>query len=223
MSQLTAALNSSEPPWRAREAPGDHYTFAGEIPWHSTFAAEPLAESGPNTYRGHVRGTNAEFEILAHEFSWGSHHSEMNQAGGARIPSHDFSMQFDLRGLPQSFDQCLPDGTRATVTLSGVDGLEGDVLYIREDLLFQYIGDRAIVWFASGERELRPYPQPTPKWLIDLNRAQTSAWRSIQSEADLRKSSSSQPVAKKAKAKNSSSKKAPKQAAKRMNRTGNKS
>jgi hypothetical protein len=109
----------------------------------------------------------------------------MNQAGSARVPSRCFSSRFDLRSAPQGFDQFLPDGTRATITLRGVDGLEGDILYIREDLLRQYVSGRTIVWFAFGERELRPYPRSPPEWLMVAQRQQSNAWRVVITEADL--------------------------------------
>ena len=190
--RLVAALNAGTRPWAARDVLSDHYTFAGEFPWHLSFAAEVLAELGPeHAYRESVRvGTgNVEVEVLAHDYAWESYHSEMNRAGSARVPSRCFSARFDLRSAPQSFDQFLADGTRATITLSGVDGLDGDVLYVREDLLRQYVGERAIVWFAFGERELRPYPPSPPQWLVDAQRQQTNAWRVVFTEADLKQSS----------------------------------
>lgn len=36
--------------------------------------------------------------------------------------------------------------------------------------------DRAVVWFAFGERELRPYPSSPPQWLVDIQREQGNAW-----------------------------------------------
>jgi len=189
--QLVAALKVGLRPWVARDVPSDHYTFAGEIPWHPSFAAEALAESGPeHAYRENVRvGTrNMVVEILAHGYAWESYHSEMNRTGSALVPSRHFSTRFDLRSVPQGFDQCLPDGTQATITLSGVDGLEGDVLYVREDLLRQYIGDRTVVWIAFGERELRPYPPSPPQWLVDAQRQQEDAWGEVLTEADLKQS-----------------------------------
>ncbi len=222
--RLVAALNAGTRPWAARDVPSDHYTFASEIPWHPSFAAEVLAESGPeHAYREYVRvGTgNLEVEVLAHDYAWESYHSEMNRAGSARVPSRCFSSRFDLRSAPQSFDQFLADGTRATVTLRGVDGLDGDVLYVREDLLRQYVGERAVVWFAFGGRELRPYPPSPPQWLVDAQRQRANEWCEVLTEADL-KQSAKPPEKKKAgkrqpasrgTAKKLSAKKVPKQAA----------
>jgi hypothetical protein len=183
--RLFAALKAGSRPWRMQHIPGDHYIFAGEIPWHPHFASLALAE---NAYRENVRvGADAvDVEVLAHHYAWESYHSEMNRAGNARVPSQPFSHRFDLRSAAQTFDQFLPDGSRATITLSGVDGLEGDVLYIREDLLRQYVGNRAIIWFVFGERQLRPYPSSPPQWLVDAQGRQANSWCKVLTEADLK-------------------------------------
>lgn len=168
--------------WGTPDVPSDYYTFAGEIPWHPRFADVAINESGPDgAYQEYFRcgAKEVRVEKLAHHYAWESHHSEMNQAGSAQVPSRSFSSQFDLRGVPQSFDQCLPDGTRASITLSGIDGLKGDVLYLRQDLLKQYANARDIVVFAFGERELMPYPPSPPQWLLDAHMQQKDTWRSV--------------------------------------------
>ena len=234
-SQLMSALNAGTRPWAARDVPSDYYLFAGEIPWHPSFAAELLAESRPEqAYREGVPvgAGNVEVEVLAHDFEWESYHSEMNRAGSARVPSRCFSERFGLRSAPQSFDQFLADGTRATVTLRGVDGLDGDILYVRGDLLRQYVGERTVVWFTFGGRELQPYPPSPPEWLVDAQRQQANEWREVLTEADL-KQSAKPPAKKQASkrqptttrtAKKPSAEKAPKQAAsKSAKRAGRKS
>lgn len=185
--RLCSALQGGEWPWAVRDVPSDYYTFAGEIPWHPNFASVALDE---DAYREKIRiGTDmVSVELLAHQYAWVSCHSEMNRAGSALVPSHPFSTQFDLRSAPQCFDQYLPDGTRATITLGGVDGFDGDILYIREDLLRQYTGERAIVWFAFGERELQPYPPSPPEWLVEAQRQQANAWCEVLTDADLTQS-----------------------------------
>jgi hypothetical protein len=184
-TQLVSALRSGTRPWAARDVPSDYYVFAGEIPWHPNFASVALAE---DAYCESVRvGANAvDVEVLAHDYAWESYHSEMNRAGSARVPSHPFSTRFDLRSAPQSFDQFFQDGTRATITLGGIDGLDADILYVREDLLEQYAGERAIVWFVFGERELRPYPPSPPEWLVEAQRQQANAWCDVLTDADLK-------------------------------------
>lgn len=179
--QLIVALSRENRPWGASDAPRDYYTFAGEIPWHPHFASVALTECA---YRDsvHVRAREVEVEILAHGYAWESYHSEMNRAGHARVPSQPFSTRFDLRGAPQTFNQFLPDGSPATITLSGIDGFDAEILYIREDLLREYVGERAVVWFAFGERELCPYPPSPPEWLLDLQRQAANAWHQVLTE-----------------------------------------
>lgn len=91
--RLVAALKAGDRPWGTRDVPSDHYSFAGEIPWHPKFASVALAEGA---YREHVRtGTQTvEVEVLAHDYAWESYHSEMNRAGSARVP---VSLFFALR------------------------------------------------------------------------------------------------------------------------------
>lgn len=183
--RLVSALKAGTRPWGISDVPSDHYIFAGEIPWHPNFASAALAEEA---YCENVRvGTDAvAVEVLAHDYAWESYHSEMNRAGSARVPSKPFSHRFNLRSAAQSFDQFLPDGSRATITLSGIDGLDADILYVREDLLRQYAGGRAIVWFAFGERELRPFPPSPPQWLVDAHQQQANAWHVVLTEADIK-------------------------------------
>lgn len=184
VSRLLAALNAGEPPSVTQRVPSDHYTFAGEIPWHPKFASVALAEDA--YYESVQSGAGSvDVEVFAHDYAWESYHNEMNRAGSARVPSQPFSRRFDLRSTAQSFDQFLPDGSRATITLSGVDGLDGEVLYIREDLLRQFVDDHALIWFAFGERELRPYPPSPPKWLVDAQQQGATSWHEVLTEADV--------------------------------------
>jgi hypothetical protein len=184
VSRLVAALNAGEQPWLAREVPSDYYMFAGEMPWHPNFGSLALSEEAYSESVG-SEADAVEVEVVAHGYAWESYHSEMNRAGSTIVPSQPFSHRFDLRSSAQSFDQFLADGSKATVTLSGVDGLEGQLLYIREDLLKQYVDDRAIIWYAFGERELRPYPPSPPQWLVDAQQQELNSWREVLTEADL--------------------------------------
>lgn len=183
-ARLVASLKAGGRLWGTHDVPSEHFTFAGEIPWHSKFASVALAE---DAYRYYVQaGTQTvEVEVLAHDYGWESYHSLINRAGSARVPSQLFSAHFNLRGIAQSFNQVLPDGSPAAITLRGVDGLLGDVVYIREDLLRQYVAGRAIVWFAFGERDLSPYPPSPPQWLVDAQQQQTNSWQQVFTEPDV--------------------------------------
>ncbi len=189
-SQLVAAFNKRDArQWEPTNTPSDYYTFADEIPWHQHFALETLVECGSErAYREEipVGSDKVEIETLAHYYAWESYHSEINRAGSALVPSHKFSHQFDLHSIPQSFDQYLADGTLATISLNGIDGLKGNILYIHEDLFRQYVGERTVVWFTQGERNLSPYPLSPPQWLSELFGSQANAWFTVLTEADIK-------------------------------------
>ena len=181
---LVKALESREHPgrWWLPEAPDDYYTFAGEIPWSEHFGRMAAEDSSTSIYKGivaidehdEVRG-----EILFHRFSWESYHSELNQAGGALVPSRDFSTTFDLRGLPQTFDQVLPDGSLAAISRAAPKGFDGDILYLRRDLVSQYAKGRTPICFIWGERQIYPLPRPTPKWVEQARSDRADVWRKI--------------------------------------------
>jgi hypothetical protein len=118
--RLVAALNAGVRPQLAHEVPSDYYTFAGEIPWHPTFAGEALARHGAtHAYRENIRvdTTEIDVEVLAHAYAWEAYHSDINSPGSLRVPSRRFSAQFDLHSAPQGFDQYLPQGGREQPSL----------------------------------------------------------------------------------------------------------
>lgn len=180
VSRLVQALRDGAIPWLSRDVPSDYYTFAGEIPWSPEFASRN--EDTIALYLEDIdfpSGTSIPIEGLAHRYAWEGNHSTLNNASGALVPSQTFSRQFDLRGCPQSFDQILPDGMHGAITLGGAGGLEGHLLYLHEDLLLEYVGDRRVVWLAWGERELWPYPSSPPAWLKEALDERAGTWRII--------------------------------------------
>jgi hypothetical protein len=182
--RLVDALNTKDYPgnnWLPR-VPEDHYTFSGEIPWSPDYAREIEDRDGGQMYRDEIEvadGSPIEVEILTHHFGWESYHSALNQAGGAYVPSRLFSRDLGLRGIPQSFDQRLLDGTRATISLGAPAGFEGQLLYIREDLVQQYAAGRRLVWFIWGERNLYGYMHSPPDWLVRAYQDRAMIWRRL--------------------------------------------
>jgi len=155
LGPLLEAFNSAPHPGRDLiDVPGDYYIFAGEIPWHHRFASPEHEETVNDLYQKELwpRGGTPRFERLAHSFNWESHHSLENQANGY-VPSRLFSEKFDLRSVPSGFDQVEPSGAYAARCVSAPAGFEdGELLYLRDDLVRRYAEDRAIVTFAFGER-----------------------------------------------------------------------
>jgi len=187
--RLVNAMERGIQPSVCRDVPQEFYTFAGEIPWHPCFGQRIFENSdGDNPYEEVVCVDNHKIivEVLAHQYVWERSQGETGRVGRALVPSRQLSQFFGLVGVPQRFDQYLLDGTPATITLSGVDGLEGDILYVREDLLRHYVGDRTVVWHAFGDRELRPFPTSPEQSFIEAARQQKTEWRQVLTEAGLR-------------------------------------
>ncbi len=143
------------------EAGSDYYTYAGEIPWASTFAPD-YPDGGPEddgatssiSFRG---GPSFPIEILSHTYQWESYHSVLNQAGGALVPARPFCEFYELRNRPQTFDLFLPDGTKAAFSVGAPGGVDrGHVLYLREALVRQYAEAKGLelAWLIWGERQI---------------------------------------------------------------------
>jgi hypothetical protein len=162
--------------WQLPDEPSNYRIFAGEIPWSPEFAGEGTE------YSKRVRvddGSPIEVEILAHRYTW-DERSGVNEVLRALVPSRTFSTAFDLRGVQHSFDQALPDGTIAAISLSAPAGFHGELSYLREDLVHRYASGRQLVWFIWGERQIYPpYPHPEPDWLIKAWQSSTDVWRHI--------------------------------------------
>ena len=192
---LIEALSRKEYPgndWLPR-VPETYYTFAGEIPWSPEFARDVEEDEG-TLYREKIETTSGapiEVEILAHDFGWESYHSALNQAGGAYVPSWSFSHAFDLRGTPQSFDQVQPNGAKATISLTAPAGFTGHLLYLREDLVKEYLGSRKLVWFIWGERNVYSHIHSPPPWLVRAHQQHAIIWRRLVRGEDLSRALSS--------------------------------
>jgi hypothetical protein len=173
--------------WWLPQVPDGHYTFAGEVPWNPEFARGPQGDP-TDLYKELVRlssGSPIKVEILAHCYAWESYHSALNQAGGALVPSRSFSAKFDLRSIPQSFNQTLADGAVAAVSVRAPAGFDGHLLYLREDLVRRYAAGRRLIWFIWGERQLNPYPHPSLEWLISAQQSGADVWRYVRRGEEL--------------------------------------
>lgn len=129
---------------------------------------------------GEHTGRPLKIELLAHHYAWESYHSTLNRAGGALVPSRRFSEAFDLRGLPGTFDQALPDGSLASRSCSAPSGFTGNVLYLREDLLRTFAGKRVFVGLVWGERQIDvTVSGPGPDWLVRAREEDADLWKQV--------------------------------------------
>jgi hypothetical protein len=181
---IREALQSRSYPGRhwIPEAPEDHYTFAGEIPWHPHFAHVREDDPQHDPYLGSIQledRTLVPAETLMHRFGWEGHHSPLNDAGHPPVPSRNLSTAMHLKAEPQTFDQRAPDGTIAALTFSAPSRFEGDLLYIREDILRSYAAGRTLIGLFWGERLPTPYPHNQPEWLQEARKRNAEVWRRV--------------------------------------------
>jgi hypothetical protein len=160
------------------DTPDDHYTFAGEIPWSEAFGRSAFEGSAPyRVVMAAASGPDIGVEILAHTYAWESYHSLLNLAGGALVPSRSFSAAFDLRGVPQSFDQVEPHGKWAAKSYSAPTGFDGRLLYLREDLLSRYAAGHRLVWWIWGERWIARQTETRSDQLDEIYKHRQGEWR----------------------------------------------
>lgn len=171
------------------EAGSDYYTYAGEIPWASSFSPDyPDDNEDEERTISFSDGTSFPIEILSHTYQWESHHSVLNQAGGALVPSRRFCEFYDLRNRPQTFDLFLPDGTKASASVTAPGGTDrGHLLYLREDLLRVYADaqGRELSWLAWGERRVIRESWPQADRLTPIYAAHQNVHRRVASLREL--------------------------------------
>lgn len=152
------------------------YTFAGEIPWCSTFPANGPSEvlfiteeesdeinESSNIFNVWSdvtdRTREVRYEILSpvRDFAWESYHSAVNDAGHATTLAKEIALGLDLVGQPQTFDLFTHDKKKATLCVSDhgddVDNTQS-MHFIREDILKPYLtrNDYSLIWVMWGER-----------------------------------------------------------------------
>jgi hypothetical protein len=132
--------------WILGEPPGNHYIYAGEIPW------SPLYDPT----EGGVDEEHEPARMLAAEYAWESYHCILNQAGGALVPRRSLGVEFGLRMRPQTFDLDDSEGHLASICRRPAPPWDGFLMYLRADLLVKRLEetDAELVWIAWGEREL---------------------------------------------------------------------
>lgn len=173
------------------EPGGDYYTFSGEIPWSSQFAASLKLDNLPGaTVETRRLGDGTELTLTgtAHEYSWESYHSVTNQADNGIVPSRAICDRLELRGLPQTFDLVERDGSLASRCYSAPTDFGGRLLYLREDLLERYMHETGteLAWLAWGERKLQFDDwNDIPEWYADLRRKDKDQHRRVVSLAEL--------------------------------------
>jgi hypothetical protein len=174
------------------EGPSDYYTYAGEIPWSDEFASDEDYDDEFGPYKGKIGGqwgNGPLIEVLSHRYAWEDYHSSANRVGGFLVPSKSFSEEFDLRAGVSNFNQFDVDGNLAAASFSPPESFDrdGNVLYLREDLLLRYARARnlALIWAVWGERNLTKLGYKQPDWCYEIYQRHGHLWRRIATLRDL--------------------------------------
>jgi hypothetical protein len=148
------------------ELPEDYYAYAGEIPWSERFAGELRSADGkaqPDRHNAFDHHDGSQWragvliELPARTFCWESYRSTLNQVSGVDVPALALCERLGLVKWKGEWD--LRDSTGELATLyrefkSDGDVYRSDLLYIRNDLLAEYLAitEQSLVWLVWGER-----------------------------------------------------------------------
>jgi hypothetical protein len=144
------------------ENPSVTYTFAGEIPWSSTFPENGLSEfsfaTKEETEEGEKNCFTFDALIPVCDFGWEGYQTTASDAGQATTLAKEIASDLELIGQPQTFDLFAKDGVKATFNISDQSNDSDNhqsMFFIREDLLKAYLkkNDFALIWAIWGERE----------------------------------------------------------------------
>ena len=164
------------------DGPSDYYTYAGEIPWHPTFANNYSDFGSRENYNYSIQTSNGkriDIESLVHYYCWETQRSLLNEVSVIPIPSKWVSNKFDLRSVAQSFNQYLPDTSVASVSIAPPQGYDGHLLYLRKDLLQVYAAGRKLILFNWGWKDLYPFTIEMPDWFIEVRSGNKNYWISV--------------------------------------------
>lgn len=100
-----------------------------------------------------------EAEVPMHRYSWESHHSTENHAGGVDYVAPALCDQLALRNRGNSMDLYDEHGNLASLyrMFGNQEFWRSDLLYLRKDLLEKYLAatGKEIVWIIWGERDFK--------------------------------------------------------------------
>jgi len=96
------------------------------------------------------------------------------------IPSFDFAARFNLRQLPGTLDLVDFKGRRASATFRAEGSWQGNLLFVRRDLVAEFAGHRKVIRVAWGERVVNAERVALPAWMSSLYEGYDYVWRDVQ-------------------------------------------
>lgn len=153
---------------RIPEPGRDYYTYAGEIPWSTSYASDLRLSRGSarrqtsqvlERFSGGRLTGSGRVEIPVHGWSWENYHSALNQVSGIEFVAPALTEALGLVNHATSFDLWDASGRQASVyrEFDVADRFgRSSLLYLRRDLLERYLAStgQVLVWVPWGERTL---------------------------------------------------------------------
>lgn len=151
------------------EPPSDFYTYLGEIPWSDTYGSELRSARGVTSqqygyaftrFEGGSWRPGVRVEVPVRRWAWESHHTQLVRTGSVDFPAPALAEALDLVNHNGPLDLYDAQGRLATIYRVWPDerggSFDSHVLYIREDLITQYLEQTSqrFVWVPWGERTL---------------------------------------------------------------------
>jgi hypothetical protein len=155
--------------------------FAGEVPWSPRF--ELRFDDDDSYSRPALRHDWGDegigFGQIAVELSTGDGGSPTVLTRSYDVPSFQFAARFGLRQLPGVLDLVGLDGVRASATVRSEAPWQGQLLFVRRDLVFNFADDRRIVQVGWGEREVTVDWSSVPAWVREVHQNHENLWRDV--------------------------------------------
>lgn len=162
--------------------PSHYGIFAGEMPWSMRFEVDTDDEDvlpGYALLQEDWNDPGISIELVATEYSFEGVRTSTNLDRDYCVPSHGLARKLKLLQRPGSLDLVARDGEPASLTFRATDPWKGQLLYLRQDLLRHYAGDREIVLVAWGERMVDVDWHAPPEWLREVHDNGEHRWREV--------------------------------------------
>src|SRR5262249_8238835 len=117
--------------------------------------------------------------VLAHRYAFSSERTTTDLDSHFDVPSKEFASALDLRLRPGTLDLVELDGRTASITRAAPTSFEGDLIFLRQDLLARHANGRHLIQIAWGERELDLIGGQHPEWMQAVFDERADAWRAI--------------------------------------------
>ncbi len=144
---------------------------SGEIPWAKSFL-DVMDEV--ESYESDEHGEN-----LTCEYRNDGLEKWLKSAGIYYFPVRKMIQNCNLKKKLNSLEFINENGEVVSTSIKAPEGYNGDLFYVREDILMRYKGNRDAVTFCWGEKEIRKSRYEIEEWQRELARSYKNIWRQV--------------------------------------------